>query len=249
MTDVLQVGKWTIAVEEFLPLLASYQMLPQLKRELIIDQAIAAISCTSKEIQSHRQFFFQQQRISCEADLQAWMGYHDVNPQQLDLILARQVKLEKFKQLTWESKLDAYFLTRKAQFDKVVYSLLRVKDMGAAHEFYFRLQAGEQTFAELAREYSKGPEAQTGGRVGPVELSTLHTALAKMLSTSQPGKLLPPVRLGEWYVIVRLEEFLSAELNHAIRQRLLNDLLSEWIQEQLHQLNAESLNSVISAVA
>jgi len=49
--------------------------------------------------------------------------------------------------------------------------VIRTKDPGVAQELYFRIQAGEQSFAEVAREYSQGPEAYTCGLLGPVELS------------------------------------------------------------------------------
>ena len=45
----------------------------------------------------------------------------------------------------------------------MVYSLIRSKDPGVAQELYFRIQEGENTFSELARQYSQGSEAQTGG--------------------------------------------------------------------------------------
>jgi len=48
--------------------------------------------------------------------------------------------------------------------------------------------------AELARD-SQGPEAETGGLIGPVELSNPHPAIAQMLSISKPSHLWP---LGVW---------------------------------------------------
>ena len=49
MDAVLRVGDRTISAEELIPLLAGYQLLPSLMRELIIDQAIASFSCTPEE--------------------------------------------------------------------------------------------------------------------------------------------------------------------------------------------------------
>lgn len=49
MTQVLQIGNRTITTAEIIPLLAGYNMLPQLYRELIIDDAIASREITSEE--------------------------------------------------------------------------------------------------------------------------------------------------------------------------------------------------------
>jgi hypothetical protein len=63
MTAVLQIGNRTINGEGILPRLASYQMLPQLYRESIIDEAIAPIDCTAEEIADVRQQFYEQNQL------------------------------------------------------------------------------------------------------------------------------------------------------------------------------------------
>ena len=237
MTQVLQIGNRAITPAEIIPLLAGYQILPQLLRELIIDEAIAPIKCTPEEEDTARQQFYTQNQLTNETQRQAWLQWHRMTPEQLEALATRGLRVEKFKQATWSHKLESYLLSRKGQLDRVIYSLIRTKDPGIAQEIYFRVQEGEQSFAELAREYSQGPEAQTGGLVGPVELSTPHPILAKMLYASQQGQLSPPTRLGEWLVIVRLEKFMPAQLDEPMRQRLLNECFTTWLQEQLQQLN------------
>lgn len=235
MTAVLRIGDRTIGAEELIPLLAGYQLLPVLRREVIIDQAIAAISCTPEETKAAVGQFSQKHKITEEAARQAWLDHHGMTPSQLEARATRELKIEKFKQATWGHKLESYFLARKGQLDRVIYSLIRTQDPGIAQELYFRIQESEQTFAELAREYSQGPEAQTGGMIGPVELSTPHPALAQMLRLAQPGQLFPPTRLGEWLLIVRLEKFIPAQLDASMRQRLLNECFANWLTEQLNQ--------------
>ena len=73
-------------------------------------------------------------------------------PEQLESVATRGLKIEKFKQVHWGQKLESYFLERKSQLDKVIYSLIRTEDHEVAQEFYFRLQEGEQTFADWLQE-------------------------------------------------------------------------------------------------
>ena len=235
MSIALQVGNQTITAEEIIPLLAGYQLMPQLVRELIIDRAIASIECTDEEIASACDRFFGQQQLTSGEARQAWLGYYGMTQEKLEALATRPLRIAKFKQATWGPKLESYFLSYKQKLDKVVYSLIRTKDPGIAQELYFRIQAGEQSFAECAREYSQGPEAQTGGIIGPVELSMPHPDLAKMLSVSQLGQLWPPTRLGEWLVIVRLEKLLPAQLDEKMQEQLLNSLFEAWLSEQVNQ--------------
>ncbi|MEH2111446.1 peptidylprolyl isomerase [Nostoc sp.] len=244
MTEAIQIGNRTIAASELISLLASYQMLPQLQRELIIDEAIEqnshlakiAIECTPEEIAQAKQQFYAEKQFKNEEDIQAWMAHQGLTSDQLEVITTRKLKIEKFKQATWGNKLESYFFQSKAKLDKVIYSLLRTQDVGIAQELYFRIQAKENSFADLAREYSLGPEAQTGGLVGPIELNALHPVMVQMLSSSQPGQILPPTRIAEWFVILRLEKFIPAQLDEFMKVRLLNELFESWIQEQQKQI-------------
>ncbi|RCJ25763.1 peptidylprolyl isomerase [Nostoc sp. ATCC 43529] len=244
MTEALQIGNRKIAASELISLLASYQMLPQLQRELIVDEAIeqtsrsanVAIELTPEEVAQAKQQFYAEKQLKNEEDIQAWMARQGLSYEQLEAVTTRKLKIEKFKQATWGNKLEAYFFQSKAKLDKVIYSLLRTQDVGIAQELYFRIQAKENSFADLAREYSLGPEAQTGGLVGPVELNALHPVMVQMLSSSQPGQILPPTRIAEWFVILRLEKFIPAQLDESMKARLLNELFEAWLQEQQKQM-------------
>lgn len=223
-----------------MPLLSSYGMLPNLIQELIVDQAIAQWEATlqepainEEEAQAARKQFLAQQRIDSEDAYKSWLTRNAMTPQQFEALAVRSLRLEKFKTATWGPKLESYFLSRKSSLDKVIYSLIRTKDVGIAQELYFRIQDGEQSFAELAREYSQGQEAQTDGLIGPVELSVPHPTLAKMLSVSQPSQLWPPTRISDWMVIVRLERYVPVQMDDNTRQRLLNELFNTWLNEQL----------------
>ncbi|MBD2360260.1 MULTISPECIES: peptidylprolyl isomerase [unclassified Anabaena] len=236
MTEVLQIGNRQIQASEIIPLLANYQLLPQLLRELIIDEAIVEIECQPEEVAQAKQRFYAERQLTQAADIQAWMTQQGLISEQLDNMISRKLKLEKFKQVTWGNKLESHFFQLKGKLDKVIYSLLRTQDAGLAQELYFRIQAKEQSFADVAQKYSQGPEAQTGGLVGPVELNTLHPAMVQILSNCQPGQISSPARIAEWLVIVRVEKFIPAQLDDPMKARLLNELFEAWLQEQQKQV-------------
>ncbi len=235
MSGVLKIGDRIIESEDLCPLLTEYQMLPQLAREIIIEQAIAEIECTPDEKNIARQQFCQQQQITSKEQLEALRKQYWMSPEQLENRIFRGMKVEKFKQSTWGSQIESYFLKRKGQLDRVVYSLIRTQDAGIAQELYFRIQEEESSFVELAKQYSQGSEAQTGGLIGPVELNVIHPKMAQMLNSSKPGQLLPPTRVGDWIVILRLEKFISVQLDEQIRQRLLDERFRAWLQEQFQE--------------
>lgn len=235
MTTALQVGSQTIQAEEMLSLLQRYQMLPQVLRGLVIDQAIAPFTCTEEERQQAISLFDQHQQLESEAAREVWLSRHDMTLAQYEELAVRPLLIEKFKRSQWSHLVEPRFLQRKRDLDQGIYSLIRTKDMGLASELYFRILEGEQSFSELAEQYSAGAEAQMGGMIGPVPLSQAHPALAQLLIASQPGKLWSPRMIGEWAVIVRLERLIPAQLDEAMQQRMISELFELWVQEQVQE--------------
>jgi hypothetical protein len=243
MTTTLKIQDHTITAQEIIPLLNNYRMLPQLIREVIIDRAIAHIEYSDAEFAIAYQNFTQQYQLDSAAKVQAWLNKMVMSKPQLEARLIRKIKLDKFKQEQWGHQLESYFLERKLAWEKAVFSLIRVKEEGMAKELYHRLQEGENSLAELARAYSLGKEANNNGLVGPVKLIALHHILAQMLHRSQPGQLLYPRQIEEHWVIVRLEKYLPARLNNAMRERLLNELCARWLEKQLTSINFNEIQA------
>ena len=236
MAEIFQFGGKVIQAHEIVSLLSRYQLMPQLKRGIVIDQAMANFSCTEEERRLVIEKFCQKHQLTSLEAKEAWAAYQGITLEQIEDLAVQSVLLEKFKTVTWGPKVESYFMTRKASLDQVICSLLRTKDALLAQEIYFRIQEGEQSFSQLAKAYSKGPEANTGGVIGPVPLSNLHPSVAKIISISQPGQLWPPTHLEEWFVIIRLEKFLPAHLDEQMRSRLIDEMFENWLKEQIQQL-------------
>jgi parvulin-like peptidyl-prolyl isomerase len=222
-------------------LLGRYQMLSQLQREMIIDDAIASITCTSKEHADAYQQFAIRNRLATEADLQTWLKQHNLTQMELVETITRNLKIEKFKRATWGDRLKAYFLSHQKRLDKVVYSLIRTKDMGIAQELYFRIVEEEQSFSDLARDYSQGLEAHTNGLLGPFELGCINPQIARLLNVSQIGQVWGPICVEGWWMIIRLEKFLPACFDEVMSQRLDRELFETWLCEQHNRLREQGM--------
>jgi parvulin-like peptidyl-prolyl isomerase len=233
MTEFVQIGNFQLSQAKLLPLLRQYQLLPALLRELTIDRAIVDVRCDDAEKSAAMQHFYDRYQLTSIEQLQQWGELQGLELQDIEELALRQVKIEKFKQETWGGKVESYFLKRKSQLDRAVYSLIRTSNIGIAQEIYFRTTDGEQTFAEAASKYSEGIEAQTGGSIGPVELSVPHPAIAHLILTQPLGRVCPPIQIDRWYAIVRPDRIIPAQMDDPMRQRLLDELFQIWLEEQL----------------
>jgi parvulin-like peptidyl-prolyl isomerase len=218
---------------DLLALLRQYQLIPQLVRGMVIDRAIASFADTVAERELGLDEFYRQHQLDNPDAIDTWLQLNHLQPDDLETVALRSVRIEKFKRQTWGSQLESYFLQRKSSLDRVVYSLIRTQDRGLAQELYYRLQDDPGAFAALARQFSEGAENQTGGRIGPVPLSQPHPAIGQLLVVSQAGQLWSPRRIDEWLAIVRLEQLEPVRFDAAIEQYLLDELFEIWVRSEV----------------
>lgn len=239
VTDVLYVGDRAIRTETIPTLLKQYELLPKFLEELAIDEAIEEYGCTAEEKQKALLEICQRHQLTNLEEQQKWMDERGLQSQEVEVMATRPIRLQKFKEEKWGRKVRRYFMERKPGLDLVIYSLIRTQDPGLAHELYYRILEGEITFEQCAASYSQGPEARTGGRLGPVPLNRPHPVISKLLSVSQPGQLWPPRPLSDWHIIIRLEDIKSAQLDDQTRQALIDELYNAWLQERVQALTAQ----------
>ena len=240
MVPILQIGAQTITSSDIVSLLTQYQLLPQLIREVMIDQAISPIVLPEEEESAARDAFFVQQQIADPQVRQQWLQQTGLTELQLTNLATRGIRLQRFKARQWDVVIESDFLTHKTQLDQVVYSLLRTSQPEIAQELYFRISSGEQTFAELAREYSEGPEAKTDGKIGPAPLTQAHPALVERLRQGKVGQLFPPIQIETWYVLLRLDQRLAAQLDESTKQQLLDQRFEAWLKQQMNAPKPQS---------
>jgi parvulin-like peptidyl-prolyl isomerase len=216
--------------------LAKAGLLEAAWRHRLMEQAVAKIpDPTVEETQQALQAFCQQIQVQDQDQLQAWLQLRGLSGEDLQFMAQLPVRWRQWCEERYSGSLEHEYLRRKAEFDEVTYSLLRLKDGDLAAEFHQQLQEGEVAFEQLASQFSEGPEKRTGGKIGPVPLSTPHPALAKLLEISQVGQLWPPKQLEGWWIVVRLEDRKGAQLDEALQRRLILEQGEEWLQKEINQ--------------
>ncbi len=238
MSAVLQIGQEKLDATELVAKLRQYRMLPQFVQEFIIDSAIANIACDSQQA---IEAFCGKRGVFSEEQRQAWCQQQNCSSEEMASAALKERQLELYQEETWGAQIESYFLQRKSQLDRVTYSLIRTKNASLAQELYFRLNDDGASFADLARQYSEGQEAKTGGLVGPVELNVPHPILSRMLTVSKPKQLWSPTQIGEWLVIARLEQFEPAQFDENMRKRLLTEKFQAWLKQQVQTVSISTI--------
>ena len=235
MPAALQIGDKSIPADQLPLLLEQYRLVPQLAKEMVLDQAIADCQVPEEEQMEAVKRFYQQNKINTDQELDKWLEQQHLTRDGLMTLISRELRLQKFKTSKWDVQVESHFVQRKAQIDQVVFSLVRVKDIDIAEEIYFRLLSKEATFSELARRYSGGIEAKTRGISGPVEIGMLDPTLAQALVSAQPEEVLSPLQVSGWWVVMQLEALIPAELDEPTRQRLTEELFNIWVNAEVQK--------------
>jgi parvulin-like peptidyl-prolyl isomerase len=229
MNLALQIGDSQIPVDRVLQQLHEAQLLPQLLREILIDETIDRVAREYDIDLTPTDEEFE--RLS--AQVAAIAPFQGMSPEQLEAITTRTLKAYKFKQAGWGHKVSSYFETVRDRLDRVSYSLLLVEDGAIAQELFFRAQAAENSFAELALTYSQHETALRGGLIGPMLLGEVSPAVGSVLKQLKPGELSTLFQLDRFYGFVRLNDLIKPELDETLHQSLLDELFENWIQTQL----------------
>lgn len=233
LTSFLDLAGTSLPVEQLPELLGELELWPLLLRRHLERSKAVNFAPTRDEQIAFQQAFLSRERITDLNSLNAWLQRQGISEQQMSQRLFRDLQLEQFKQATFGPRIEPLFLERKALLDRVLYSLLRVRERGKAIELQHRLQEEEATFADLASTYSEGIEQQLNGLIGPMELGRINPVLAERLRVSTPGQLWPPFEVAGWWVLLRHERHMPAQLDDPMRQRLLNEMYEFWMREQV----------------
>ena len=130
------------------------------------------------------------------------------------------------------SKAESHFLKRKDALDKVIYSLIRVKNKDVAYDLYLRLEEKTSDFTSLGYQYSEGPEKNTNGTIGPISLANISPAIKELFENNKIGEVLEPVFIDNWWVVIRLEKRIDAVFDDAMKMLMACELFEDWLQNE-----------------
>lgn len=215
--------------------LADQQLLRPVLRAALLQATLAAVALSDDDRAQALQGFAQQHGLSDADALEAYRARHLLSAAALQQLAEQPLRLQRHCAGLFAPRAEARFLARKGALDRVVYSLLRLPEPGLARELYLRIADGEADFADLAQQYSQGPEQQTRGIVGPVPIEQAHPELVRRLRSTAPGSLLEPFRIESWWLVLRVESITPANFDDRTRDAMTRELFDDWLEQELEQ--------------
>jgi hypothetical protein len=108
-----------------------------------------------------------------------------------------------YKQTEFGNSVGTQFLARKAQLDRVLFSVIQVKELHFAEQLYCQIEDRNQSFTRIAT-----------------------TGL-------EPQQLSPIFKLDEHYIFLKLDRILPGKITPQLEQQLIDELFERQIESQI----------------
>lgn len=183
--------------------------------------------------------FRLQNKLTDAQVFQDWLAKNGSNYDLFHRQIRNSFKLEKLKAQIVEARLQEHFIERKLMLDRVVLSRIVVESKELAEELHSQISEGS-SFEQLAKEYSKADERVANGMMGPVSRGTLPDGLRSAIDSANPGDLIGPIQIENYWALFRVEQFLPATLeDNQLKQAMQNELFERWLAERIQTMTVK----------
>ena len=227
--------------DDFIKLLHKHNCLVHLVRCEIEREELSHIELDKQLMETLKKDFKEKTGVKDKSDEELCRGNH-ADLEDFDYFIYKEAKLKLYCLNKFSNKVESYFLKTKDKLDRIVYSLLRGSDKHKATELYLRISEEGASFSDISYQYSEGAEQITRGIVGPTQIGKSHKDLAKHLTSLKPGEISPPIKIENYYVVVRIESFAPAKLDSFMREKLALELYVFWIEDYARDLAQKMLD-------
>lgn len=255
MAICLRFGDIKLSPDQIMNALVCYQLLDSLLAQLWLDaEILPQIALSEGEMFTA---LTGQDRAQQPDDFKGWlseqMQQRHISQSVLEWRVIRPLRIQKFKHFYFDPQLESEFLQRKAQFDRVEFSVIQTSNSQLAQELFFAIRDDGVEFSTIAQSLLSHQSENCPWRVGPVPLTEVPGLVAEAFCRGNEGKVYEPFLIGTQFWVVKLERYYSAQLTNAVRSQLRDLLFHEWLTAQMQaklaqpgQLQIGSIDSAIS---
>jgi len=201
-----------------------------LVQEIILEKALSNISISTSRVSELLHAFRQENNLLVDSDYFDYLKTKFLTEKLLLENISRAEKVALYREERWGSRANALYLQNKDKYDLITYRSLKCANHDTMQEVYFRLKDGEESWEELARQFTGNPSANA--RVGPIPCSELSPLVLNNLREYGIGRVVPPVSLGVDYVVLQLENIQSSSYDESTRLKVLSHEFNTWLESE-----------------
>jgi PPIC-type PPIASE domain len=141
-------------------------------------------------------------------------------------------------------KVEPYFFENQLDYVGVVMYEVVLDDEDLALELFYAIKEGEMSFYDVAHKYIQDVELRRkGGYLGIVRRKDLKPEISAAVFTAKPPQVLKPIVTSKGVHVIFVEEIIQVQLEDKLKHRILADLFSEWLQQQIDSIETGKIIS------
>jgi parvulin-like peptidyl-prolyl isomerase len=177
----------------------------------------------------------------------AWLEKHCLSVDEFEEVAYISLISSKLAQHLFTAKVEPFFVEHHLNDAQVVMYEVVLDDEDLAMELFYALTEGEISFYEITHQYIHNLELRrSGGYRGILHRKDLRPEISAAVFAATPPEILKPIVTSKGAHLILVEELIQPQLDEMLRNKILSDLFSEWLKQQIEQFEVEiELNSNI----
>lgn len=213
-----------------------------IERKIIISAAESAgIEVTKEELQIASD---QMRAMSQLKDAQAtwvWLEKYGLSLDDFEEIVYITLVSRKLINHLFGDRVEPYYYEHQLDYAGAIIYEIVLDDEDEAIELFYEIQEGEISFPEAAQQYIQDTELRRkGGYRGKVNRTDMKPEVSAAVFAANSSQLLKPIVTADGVYLVLVEEIIKPELDKKLRQKIMLDLYSEWLEQQKEQVQVVS---------
>jgi parvulin-like peptidyl-prolyl isomerase len=235
--------------------ISSAEFLEQLKRscklasviqetvyhKIITDTARAeGIKVSDRELQQAADNFRLKYNLRNPATTWEWLQKNYLTGDDFEQLIGESVVAAKLIEHLFGDRVEPYFYQHQLDFTQAALYEIIFDDFGVAIEEFYALEEQETTFAQIARQYIQEPNLRRQhGYLGVLSRTSLNSGISAAVFASNPPEVLKPITVNKKAHLILVEEIIQPQLDESLREQILNQLFSAWLEQQLQEYAIE----------
>jgi parvulin-like peptidyl-prolyl isomerase len=166
-----------------------------------------------------------------------WLNKHSLSLDDFEELVYFNLLSNKLLHHLFANQTETYFYEHQLDYTGVVMYEIILDDPDLALELFYGIQEGEMSFYDAAHQYIQETELRRkGGYKGIVQRQELKPEISAAVFAAKPPQVLKPILTSKGVHLIRVEEIIEPELNQKLRSQIMVDLFSEWLKQQIQQV-------------
>jgi parvulin-like peptidyl-prolyl isomerase len=169
-------------------------------------------------------------------DTLAWLQKHCLSVNEFEEVAHISVLSSKLAQHLFADKVEPFFVEHQLDYAQVVMYEVVLDDEDLAMELFYAIAEGETSFPEVAHQYIQDTELRRcGGYRGILHRKNLKPEISAAVFAATPPQILKPIVTSSGAHLIMVEELIQPKLDDTVRNKILSDLFSAWLKQELEQ--------------